>query len=180
MCTPEFARPLHEFAQRRRRGPSPLTEQERELIAAYVSAFNSCGSCQASHTEVCGHYGTPSLLADQLLVDVDTAPITPRLKPVFRYVRTLIVTPAHVTLADGEALYEAGGDETAVTHAALICTYFCFMNRWVEGLGIEADPAAVKRAGAILYRKGYAVVTEVLDQIPANSPQPIAVRLLIA
>ncbi len=165
---PEFARPLHEFAQRLMRGPSPFTEQERELIAAYVSGLNGCDFCRASHSEVGRQYGTPGPLLDQLLADVDTAPIAARLKPVFRYVRTLTLAPARVTQTDVEALYRAGWDETAVTHAALVCAYFSFMNRWVEGLGIQADPAMVKRAGEMLYRKGYAAVIEMLERAPGK------------
>ena len=34
---PELTKPLHEFAHRLLRGPSPFTEGERELLAAYVS-----------------------------------------------------------------------------------------------------------------------------------------------
>lgn len=165
---PEFARPLHEFAQRLMRGPSPFTEQERELIAAYVSGLNGCAFCQASHSEVGRHYGTPGPLLDQLLADVDIAPIAARLKPVFRYVRTLTLTPAHVTQTDVEALHRADWDETAVTHAALVCAYFSFMNRWVDGLGIQADPAVVKQAGDMLYRKGYAAVIEMLERAPGK------------
>ena len=51
-ASPEFARPLHEFAERLMRGPSPFTPQERELISAYVSGLNRCEFCRTSHIEV--------------------------------------------------------------------------------------------------------------------------------
>ena len=46
---PETGKPLYELAQILLRGPSPLTEAERELIAAYVSYRNDCMFCWSSH-----------------------------------------------------------------------------------------------------------------------------------
>jgi alkylhydroperoxidase family enzyme len=39
---PETCTPLLEFHEVLLRGPSPFTEGERELIAAYVSGLNGC------------------------------------------------------------------------------------------------------------------------------------------
>lgn len=175
LAYPEFARPLHEFAQQLMRGPSPFTEQERELIAAYVSGLNQCQFCRASHIEVGRHYGTPDDLVDHLLKGIDSAPIAGRFKPVLSYVRLLTLAPGRVTKSDVHALYAAGWDDTALSHAALVCAFFSFMNRWVDGLGIEADPAVVRRAGEMLNRKGYAAVIELLDR--AGKPdRPEATR----
>src|SRR5574340_1770182 len=99
LAYPEFARPLHEFAQQLMRGPSPFTEQERELIAAYVSSLNHCQFCRASHIEVGRHYGTPDDLVDHLLKGINSAPIVERFKPVLSYVRMLTLAQigrAHV------------------------------------------------------------------------------------
>lgn len=40
---PDAARPLLDYHEVLLRGPSPLSVAEREVIAAYVSALNSCG-----------------------------------------------------------------------------------------------------------------------------------------
>lgn len=50
-----------------------------------------------------------------------------------------------------------------MSHAALVCPFFSFMNRWVEGLGIPADPVVVWKAGEMLHKKSYAAVIELLD-----------------
>jgi alkylhydroperoxidase family enzyme len=42
---PETRKPLIEFHEVLLRGPSPFTEAERELIAAYVSGLNRCRYC---------------------------------------------------------------------------------------------------------------------------------------
>ncbi len=160
---PELARPLHEFAQRLLRGPSPFSEGERELLAAYVSRLNRCAFCEASHTAVATLYGHDGTLIEQLAADPERAAVPERFKPVLRYVRTLTLAPAQVDRADVEALYEAGWDETALNHAALVCAYFSFMNRWVDGLGIEASPTMVKTAAEMLHKHGYGAVIELLD-----------------
>lgn len=139
---PELARPLHELAQRLLRGPSPFTEGEREVLAAYVSGLNHCAFCEASHTAVAALYGHDARLIEHLGTDLECAAVA--------------------------AIYEAGWDETALTHAALVCAFFNFMNRWVDGLGIQADPAVVKIAADMLHKKGYAAVVELLDRPPTH------------
>lgn len=174
-ASPEFARPLHVFAQQLMRGPSPFTEQERELIAAYVSSLNHCEFCRASHIEVGRHYGTPDDLIDDLMKGIHNAPIDERIKPVLSYVRMLTLAPGRVTQSDVTALYDAGWDAAAVSHATLVCAFFSFMNRWVDGLGIEADPAVVKMAGEMLHQRGYGAVIELLDHA-AKLDRPQATR----
>lgn len=113
---PELARPLHEFAHRLLRGPSPFTEGEREVLAAYVSRLTHCAFCEASHTAVAALYGYDRTIIEQLAQDLTHANIAERLKPVFRYVRRLTLAPARVDQAEVTAMYEAGWDETAVIH----------------------------------------------------------------
>lgn len=162
---PDLAKPLHEFAHRLLRGPSPFTEGERELLAAYVSSLNGCEFCRASHTAVAGRFGVPEEMVGQLVKDVESASIPERLKPVFRYVRKLTEAPARVGQTDAEAVYQAGWDETALTHAALVCAFFNFMNRWVDGLGIKADPNVIQMAADWLHQKGYTAILDLLRSI---------------
>lgn len=42
------------------------------------------------------------------------------------------------------------------------------MNRWVDGLGIQADPSVVTMAGEMLYSKGYAGVLALLERASAR------------
>ena len=49
MFRPETGQYLYELVQVLLRGPSPLTEAEREMIAAYVSSRNNCNFCMKSH-----------------------------------------------------------------------------------------------------------------------------------
>ena len=55
---PETSKPLIEFHEVLLRGPSPFTEGERELIAAYVSALNECRCCRGVHTTTAERLGS--------------------------------------------------------------------------------------------------------------------------
>lgn len=160
---PELAKPIHEFAEVLMRGPSPFSEQEREMIAAYVSSLNGCDYCRASHLGVAMRFGLPEKVFDKLLDDSDRADIPEKFKPIIQYVRKLNETPDQINQSDIEQIYEAGWDDTALIHAALVCGFFNLMNRWVDGVGIEVKPAVVQKAADMLHKKGYAAIQEMLS-----------------
>jgi alkylhydroperoxidase family enzyme len=60
---PETGKHLYELAEVLLRGESPLSEAERELIAAYVSHLNNCIFCRNSHASAakCLYGDTPKL-----------------------------------------------------------------------------------------------------------------------
>jgi len=69
-----------------------------------------------------------------------------------------------VTKADADAIIADGWDETALYHTVAVTALFNFMNRLVEGLGIELDPAYVKPASQRLAKRGYLPLIEMLDR----------------
>ena len=54
------------------------------------------------------------------------------------YAVTLTETPSAVTEADVEALRQAGFTDAAILGINLITSYFNFVNRIAEGLGVTA------------------------------------------
>ena len=167
---PGLARPVHEFAHELMRGPSRFSEGERECIAAYVSSLNGCDYCRSSHTGVAERFGIAREVVDALLRNIETAGIPERMKPVIRYVTKLNDAPSEIEEADVRAILDTGWDETAVVHAALICSHFNLMNRWVEGLGIKADSRMVRMAGVHLHAKGYRGVLDLAGDKPTSGP----------
>jgi uncharacterized peroxidase-related enzyme len=161
---PDTAGPLLDYHQVLLRGPSPLSVAERELIAAYVSAVNSCAYCHGVHAGTAEVFGVAEDTLGGLLDDVDTAPVAERMKPVLRYVRQLTLTPSRMSEADAEAVYAAGWDERALHDAVSVCALFNFMNRLVEGLGISAGPGYFALAARRLAEGGYAGLKNLLDQ----------------
>src|SRR3954465_13522455 len=82
MFRPETGKPLYELAQVLLRGESPLTEAERELIAAYVSRRNYTMFCMKSHAAAARHlYGNDRDIVDAVLHNITSAaPISDKMK----------------------------------------------------------------------------------------------------
>jgi uncharacterized peroxidase-related enzyme len=137
------------------RGPSPLTPDEREFIAAFVSGVNSCRYCHGAHSLVARAFGVDEAVLANSLDDIDVAPIDARLKPILRYVRKLTETPSRMTTADAAAVYDAGWNDEALLHAIAVCAYFNNMNRLVEGTGIVGTSEEYAVAARRLVEHGY-------------------------
>lgn len=140
---PYTAPPLLEFHDRVLRDPSPLTVAERELIAAYVSGLNACTYCHGSHVIAAEAFGIDPTLVSQLLENLDAPAVRSRLTPILRFVRKLTLTPSRMTEADAAAVYAEGWEEQALFDAISVCALFNFMNRLVEGLGVQVNPLAM-------------------------------------
>lgn len=161
--------PLIEYHQRLLRGPSPLSIQQRELLAAYVSALNDCSYCAGVHEQTARCFGVDGGLLRQLVDDLDSAPIEERLKPLFRFVQKLTLTPARMTEADAAAVFAAGWDDRALHDAVATCALFNCMNRLVEGFGIDAGPDYfATSAERLASPAGYGALTRMLAEAAAE------------
>ena len=90
---PATSKPLGELTEAAMRGPSPFTQGERELIAAYVSGLNACTYCHTTHVAVAAACGVEPDLVKALVADIESAPIEARMKPILRYARKLTKVP---------------------------------------------------------------------------------------
>jgi len=157
------ARPLLEYHEALMRGDSPFSEGELELIAGYVSGLNACHYCHGVHTAVAERFGLSEGLMDELLADPETAGIDDRMRPVLDYVRKLTLSPARMTRADADAVYAAGWDERALHDAVCVCALFNFMNRMVDGLGVDAGEDYFAMAGDRLRNGSYRTIIDLMD-----------------
>ena len=132
---------LCEYTDDLLRGPSPFTVGEREFIAAYVSGVNACNYCHGAHSIIAELHGIDSDLLENVLNDPAAAGVEPKMLPVLDYVRKLTEAPARLTDGDAERVFDAGWSEEALYHAISVCAIFNFMNRIVEGCGVESNPA---------------------------------------
>lgn len=136
---PVGAHPLLEYHDAVLRGPSPLTVAQRELLAAYVSGLNACNYCHGAHSVIAEVHGIDAGVLDRLLTDPETAGVERALLPILAYLRKLTLSPSRMTDADSRAVFEAGWTEEALFHAISVCALFNFMNRIVEGCGVQTD-----------------------------------------
>jgi len=163
---PATARPLIDYHEALMRGDSPFTTGERELIAAYVSGLNACQYCHGVHTQTATALGIDQQLVSDLLNDASSAAVDERLRPVLAFVRKLTLTPSRIVQADADAIFAAGWDDRAFYDAVSVCALFNFMNRLVNGLGIEAAEAYRKFAAQRLAEGGYAQLIGLITATP--------------
>jgi uncharacterized peroxidase-related enzyme len=149
MFRPETGKPLMELAQVLLRGPHSLTPGERELIAAYVSGLNECKFCYSSHSaSATAQLGAEPALAEQVLNDLDSAPVAAKLRALLRIAGVVrddgrMVTPELVAAARAE-----GATDVEIHDTVLLAAAFAMYNRYVDGLGTLAPDSPVIYANA--------------------------------
>lgn len=129
--------PYMEFIHRLMNYPAGPTQEEKEIIAAYTSLLNACDFCFGAHKNVCMALGIDEGLFQHLVDDIDTAPVSDKLKPLLKYVRKLTLTPSQMTDEDAIACYRAGWNEEDLTLAITVCASWNWFNRMIEGHGID-------------------------------------------
>ncbi|MBK17751.1 MAG: peroxidase [Rhodospirillaceae bacterium] len=142
------------FSEAVMRDDSVFSIGERELIAAFTSALNSCDYCYGGHSAIAQQHGIEKAIFESVIDDIDLAPVADKLKPILRFVRKLTVEPHKMVQADADAVFDAGWDEEALADAIWICARFNMMNRLSLGHGLNADPAMFEaRAKGMNYGK---------------------------
>lgn len=135
MFRPETGKPLYELAQVLLRGPSPLTEAERELIAAYVSHRNDCVFCRNSHAAAARClYDEKGDMVDDVLSNVDQSNVGEKMKALLHIAGKVQVLGTEVTPSDISIARDAGADDREIHDTVLIAASFSMFNRYVDGL----------------------------------------------
>jgi uncharacterized peroxidase-related enzyme len=160
---PASCRPLGELTEAAMRGPSPFTQGQRELIAAYVSGLNACTYCHGTHVAVAAACGVAPDLFKALLADIETTPVDTRMKPILRYARKLTLSPARMTEADAAAVYDAGWGDDALYSTVLVTALFNLYNRMVDGVGLALPEGYEAEAAKRLSTKGYDVFAQMAN-----------------
>lgn len=157
---PETAKPLNELAETLLRGPSTLSSAERELIATAVSAGNDCHFCQQSHGAAAAHHmGGERLLVEAVRLDLQGAPVTPKLRALLAIADKVRQGGKRVTDADVARARAEGASDRELHDTVLIAAAFCMYNRYVDGLATwaPAETEAYRETGARLAEDGYSV-----------------------
>jgi uncharacterized peroxidase-related enzyme len=155
---PETAKPLNELADILLTGPHTLTPGERELIASYVSGRNDCTFCSSSHSAFAAAQldeGKP--LVEAVHADLDTAPVSEKLRALLRIAGAVQETGRKVTSDMIAAARAEGATDLEIHDTVLIAAAFCMYNRYVDGLGTfaPADPAMYESAAERIIAHGY-------------------------
>ena len=120
-------------------GASNLSRAEREALAVVVSAANDCPYCVRHHAEALAAYWDDARV-DQLADDYTALDaLSPKLRAACDFAVRLTTAPSEPTEADVERLREAGWTDRDVLDIALITSYFNFVNRLTNGLGVAVS-----------------------------------------
>jgi uncharacterized peroxidase-related enzyme len=155
---PETAKPLRELAEVLLRGENTLTSGEREMIAAFVSHRNDCHFCHASHRAAAAHHmGGDYGPVDAVQRDVQTAPVTPKLKALLAIAGKVQEGGKHVSSEDVERARADGATDMEIHDTVLIAAAFCMFNRYVDGLATltPTDEGAYDQMGQRMAKDGY-------------------------
>lgn len=143
------------FAAAIMRSESEFTDGEKELIGAYFSAMNGCTHCYTAHYPVAVAYGINPKLFEDIMQDIETAPVDDKLKPVLSYIRKLAREPYKMLQSDVDAILAAGWSEKAVTDIVMMCGLFGFMNNMMHGYGADnIDLTDIGPLHAIVRQRG--------------------------
>jgi uncharacterized peroxidase-related enzyme len=161
------AQPIRDLTQFLLRGPSTLTEAERELIATVVSYGNECTFCTTAHTAAADLLSGESQTAEKVKQDIDTAPVSEKMKA--------LLTIASLTRQSGKSVTpdiinkakDAGATDIEIHDTVLIAALFCLYNRYVDGLGtaLPADPAYYNVLADRLVNHGYTRLPQGYDHL---------------
>lgn len=153
----DTALPIRELTQILLRGPSTLTEGERELIATVVSHGNECAFCTAAHTAAANQLLDDSAISEKVKHEPDAAPVSDKMKSLLAIARAVQKNGRLVTPAMVEEARAKGATDMELHDTVLIAALFSLYNRYVDGLAsvTPADPAFYNRLGKILKHKGY-------------------------
>ncbi len=119
-------------------GKSPLKRAHREMIAVVVSSANNCAYCIKHHAEALQHFWKDQAKVDQLAGDFRDAGLSDQEQALCNYAHQLTTEPRQSEPLV-RTLKEVGWEDRAILDAALVISYFNFVNRMVLGLGVHLE-----------------------------------------
>ena len=153
----DTAAPIRELTQILLRGPSTLTEGERELIATVVSHRNQCTFCTTAHTAAADILLGEEDTSAKVKQDINTSPVSNKMKALLIIAAQVQESGKSVTIEFVQKAKDAGATDIEIHDTVLIAALFCLYNRYVDGLSTvtPTDPAFYKGLGERLKNNGY-------------------------
>jgi uncharacterized peroxidase-related enzyme len=162
----DTAEPIRELTQFLLRGPSSLTEGERELIATIVSHGNECRFCTAAHTAAANVLLGECETSEKIKENISTAPVSEKMKALLTIASQVQKSGKAVTSESVAAAKAAGATDIEIHDTVLIAALFCLYNRYVDGLSTvtPTDPTFYEGLAARI-SKGYQRLPQGYDHL---------------
>lgn len=130
----DTGRPIRDLTQILLRGPSTLSEADRELIATVVSHGNQCKFCTAAHAATVDMLLGESETSEMVKKDISTAPVSEKMKALLTIAKHIGQNGKLVTAQNIEDAKLAGATDTEIHDTVLIAALFSLYNRYVDGM----------------------------------------------
>jgi uncharacterized peroxidase-related enzyme len=162
----DTAEPIRELTQFLLRGPSSLTEGERELIATIVSHGNECKFCTSAHTAAANVLLGECETTEKIKENISTAPVSEKMKALLTIASQVQKGGKAVTNESIEKAKAAGATDIEIHDTVLIAALFCLYNRYVDGLSTvtPTDPKFYKGLAERI-SKGYQRLPQGYDHL---------------
>ncbi len=162
----DTAEPIRELTQLLLRGPSSLTDGERELIATIVSYGNECRFCTAAHTAAADLLLGECETTEKIKENISTAPVSEKMKTLLTIASQVQKSGKAVTNESISKAKEAGATDIEIHDTVLIAALFCLYNRYVDGLSTvtPTDPNFYKGLAKRI-SKGYQRLPQGYDHL---------------
>jgi len=163
----DSAEPIRNLTQLLLRGPSTLTEGERELIATIVSHNNECRFCTTAHAAATEILLGECETAEKVKQDIETAPVSEKMKALLTIAKQVQQSGRNVTTQSIDRAKKAGATDIEIHDTVLIAALFCLYNRYVDGLATvtPTDPSYYKSLGERIVHHGYTRNPEAYEQM---------------
>ncbi|MCW8850867.1 MAG: peroxidase-related enzyme [Melioribacteraceae bacterium] len=123
---------------------STINREERELIAVVVSSLNNCSYCINHHAEALNTYWKDDAKINMLISDYKSIDFSIRILAILNYAEKLTVTPGLVNEFDVQNLRIHDIMDEDILNINLVVSYFNFVNRIANGLGVEFSEEEIK------------------------------------
>src|SRR5215813_10025355 len=110
----DTAQPIRELTQFLLRGPSTLTEGERELIATIVSHRNECKFCVNAHTAAADRLLGEKDTTQSIKENISTAPLSDKMKALLTIAAQVQESGKSVTPDSINAAKQAGATDIEI------------------------------------------------------------------
>ncbi len=167
----DSAQPIRELTQLLLRGPSTLTEGERELIATIVSYRNECKFCTTAHTAAADLLLGEKNTTAQIKQNIIDSPVSEKMKALLTIASQVQESGKSVTEQSISLAKEKGATDIEIHDTVLIAALFCLYNRYVDGLAtaLPEKAAYFDSLATRLVEHGYNRLPQGYDHLKKDS-----------
>ena len=124
---------------------SSLSRRQREMIAVAVSSANECDYCVLHHSEALESVIKDHALVEQVAVDYKKAELSESEHAMLNYAVKLTRHPQKISKEDVAILRDHDLDDEDILNISLVTSYFNFVNRMANGLGVDIESVGERR-----------------------------------